>query len=258
LTVPPTLDPRADAARIRLRVLGSLRIEGASADGSNPPDLVAQPKNLALLVYLVLARPHGFHRRDRLVGLLWGDLDQDHARGSLRKALQRLRQTLGPDVVVSEGAESLVVPKAAVECDAVAFYDALDTGALRQALDLYTGDLLPGFFVPGAADFEDWLEQERANARERVVQAAWKLVERFANDRELTNASQLARRVARLAPTDERMLRRVLTMLARLGDRAGAVEVYRKFAARLQSEYQTTPSRETDDLLAAIQRGDAV
>jgi DNA-binding SARP family transcriptional activator len=143
-------------------------------------------------------------------------------------------------------------------CDAVAFDDAIDHQRLREALDLYRGELLPGFYVPGGDEFARWLDEERAHYNERVVNAAWKLVEVYAKDEELTNASQLARVVARLASTDERMLRRVLTMLVRLGDRAGAIEIYRKFADRLWKEYETKPSLETVRLVEAIQTNAAV
>lgn len=241
---------------IALRVLGTLAIE--SDHGTEAETLTAQPKAMALLAYLVVARPRGFHQRDRLVGLLWPELDQERARTSLRKTLHRLRQALGEDVILSRGAESLAVSFDMLRCDAIAFDEAVAAGALRDVLDLYGGDLLPGFFVPGGGDFEDWLEQERARYREQAVNAAWKLVERLAADKELTNASQLARLVARLAPTDERMLRRVLTMLTRLGDRAGAIAVYRKFADRLWKEYETKPSLETQALVEAIQANTAV
>jgi DNA-binding SARP family transcriptional activator len=239
---------------IRLRVLGSLSIESDVSDDIQ--DLIAQPKAMALFVYLVLARPRGFHQRDRLVGLLWPELDQEHARTSLRKTLHRLRQLLGEDAIISQGSESLAATSELIHCDALAFSDAIDAGALRQALDHYTGELLPSFYVPGGGGFEDWLEQERAYYAERAVGAAWKLVERFASENELTNASQLARRVARLSPTDERMLRRVLTMLARLGDRAGAMEVYTRFVDRLWKDYEAKPSAETLQLIEAI-RNDA-
>ena len=236
---------------IHLRVLGTLAIQ--SDRGPDAEALVAQPKAIALLAYLAIAHPRGFHQRDRLVGLLWPELDQERARTALRKTLHRVRQAVGDDVIESRGAESLGIAWSAVECDAVTFDDAIADGRLREALDLYKGDLLPGFYVPAEGYFEEWLEQERANYRERAVNAAWKLVERFAADRELTNASQLARLVARLASTDERMLRRVLTMLARLGDRAGAMDVYAKFAARLWKEYETRPSEETQRLVESIQ-----
>lgn len=242
---------------IRLRVLGSL-----SLDSTADPvigDLLAQPKAMALLSYLLLARPRGSHQRDRLVGLLWPEVDQEDARASLRKTIHRLRQSLGEEVIVSQGKESVGIAPNAIDCDAIRFSEAVESQSLREALDLYAGDLLPGFFVPDASSaFEDWLEMEREFYRERVVASAWKLVEIFAAQRELTNATQLARLVARLAPSDERMLRRVVTMLARLEDRAGAVAVYTRFAARLWKEFETKPSPETLRLIEAVQRGDAI
>jgi serine/threonine-protein kinase len=244
------------SALIRFRVLGSLSIEGAAPNDA--AELIAQPKCIALLAYLALAKPRGLHRRDRLVGLLWPELDQEHARASLRKTLHRVRQSIGEDAIVSHGAELLGLSPDAIWCDAIQFDEAVHHGSLREALDLYTGELLPGFFVPDAGEFEDWLDLERANYNERAVQCAWKLVERFAADDQLTNASQLARLVARLAPTDERILRRVLTMLARLSDRAGAIAVYGRFADRLWRDYETRPSDETQKLVNAIQRGDAL
>lgn len=228
---------------LKLNVLGTLRVDGSTP--SVVDDLVAQPKALALLLYLVLARPAGFHQRDRLVTLFWPELDQEHARAALRKLLHRLRQAVGEDTIESRGSESISVAPNAVTCDAVEFVEAIESDRLRYALDLYQGELLPGFFSPGGGDFERWLDAERAFYQERAVQCAWELVQRYARESELTNASQLARIVARLAPTDERMLRRVMTMLDKLDDRAGAMDVYSRFVARLRKEYDIEPSPET-------------
>ena len=236
---------------IELRVFGALGLKG---EPQAPLDeLVVQPKTVALLVYLATARPRGWHQRDRLVGLFWPELDQDRARGSLRKTLHRLRQAVGEEVVASGGTESLSIGPGTLWSDAVAFDEAIEHGRLRDALDLYTGEVLPGFFVPETDAFERWLDEERAHYRERAVHAAWRLVERYAGNQEYTNASQLARVVARLASTDERMLRRVLTMLARLGDRAGAIAIFTTFAERLWKDYETRPSPETLKLVDAIQ-----
>ena len=131
----------------------------------------------------------------------------------------------------------------------------MDNGRLREALDLYEGPLLPGFFVPDSGDFESWLEGERARFQSRAVSAAWSLVERYDGNEEFTNATQLARVVARLAPSDERMLRKVLSLLARHGDRAGALEIYSQFVLRLWRDYETRPSQETVRLVESIQSG---
>lgn len=239
---------------LRLRVLGTLQV-----DGDGPADeLLAQPKAVALLAYLALARPRGFHQRDRLVGLFWPELDQERARAALRKLLSRLRALVGDGVLVARGAEAVAVDAAALWCDAVAFEQAVAEGRMGDALDLHGGELLPGFYLPGADAFERWLEEERARSREAAVDVAWALVERHVASAQLTNATRLARRVARLAPTDERVLRRVLTMLARLGDHAGAVRVYADFAERLWRELEVRPSPETQALVARIREGDAL
>lgn len=235
---------------LRLRVFGGLQLY--HQDRGDVPDLVVQPKAAALLIYLALARPRGFHQRDRLVGLFWPDLDQERARTALRKTLHRMRQALDEDIVVSRGNEALSL-SSDVWCDAVAFDASLEAGRLHEALDLYQGELLPGFFVPDSGDFEAWLESERARYRTNAAAAAWSLVERYDSDEEFTNATQMARIVARLAPSDERMLRKVVSLLARHGDRAGAIEIYQSFAQRLWRDYETRPSQETMRLIESIQ-----
>jgi len=69
--------------------------------------VLRRPKLLALLGYLAAARPTGFHRRDTLVALLWPELDNAHARNSLRQAVHALRAALGPDAVVARGEEEV-------------------------------------------------------------------------------------------------------------------------------------------------------
>src|SRR5919205_2295256 len=124
---------------IELRVFGTVSLKGATE--SELSDLVAQPKRLALLAYLALARPRGFHSRDRLLGLLWAELDQEHARGALRKAVHVLRRKLGHDVLRARGDEELGLEWSAIWCDAVAFEEAIAAGRLAAALELYRGEL---------------------------------------------------------------------------------------------------------------------
>src|SRR5439155_14747407 len=47
-------------------------------------------------------------------------------------------------------------------CDVAAFARAIYGGEPGQALDLYRGNLLEGFFISDAPEFERWLEFERA------------------------------------------------------------------------------------------------
>lgn len=63
---------------IRLHTFGALDLR--SAEGRELRGVLAQPKRTALLAYLVLASPRGFHRRDTLLTVFWPEFDQERAR----------------------------------------------------------------------------------------------------------------------------------------------------------------------------------
>ena len=134
---------------IELRLLGRLSLTGA--DGRDVRALLGQPRRLALLAYLAAASPPGFHRRDNLLALFWPELDQEHARAALRQALHVVRDALGADAVTSRGDEEIGLDFAEVSCDVPGFERAHGNGQLEEALDLYRGALLEGFFIFGRA-----------------------------------------------------------------------------------------------------------
>ena len=236
---------------IRLDMLGALSLRGT--DGHELRTILAQPKRLALLAYLAMESARGFQRRDQLFGLLWPDLDQAQARQALRQSLYFLRQTLGATVLINRGAEEIGVSADALSCDALTFADLLRGGHLAEALALYRGDLLAGFYVADASPaFDQWLESTRVGVREQAVAAAWKLAEVQERDHHGTEAAHWARFAARLAPDDERVLRRLLLLLDRTGDRAGAARAYAEFAERLKAEYEVEPSAETRAIMQAM------
>ena len=236
---------------VELRLLGSPDLTGI--DSPAAAALLGQPKRLAVLIYLALATPRGWQRRDRIVGLLWPELDQERARTALRKTVLVLRRALGESAIVSRGDEEIAVAPGALWCDAVEAETAFEAGQYARVVELYRrGDLLPSFFVPGAAGWEDWLERERTALRDRAAAAAWSLAAFYADDGQHTVAARFAKHAAGLAPSDERMLRRVLTLLEQVGDRAGAVHVYDDFVRRLRRDFEVEPSPDTRALLDRI------
>ena len=141
---------------IRLRTLGGVDL--LDSEGHELRALLAQPKRLALLAYLALATPRGFHRRDTLLALLWPEHDTEHARKSLIQSIHILRRHLGQDVIVSRNGDSLGLDWRDVWCDAVSFEDAIEAGRFAEAIELYRGDLLEGFHIANAPDFERWVD----------------------------------------------------------------------------------------------------
>jgi len=235
---------------IELRMLGRLGL--TAADGREVRTLLGQPRRFALLAYLAAATPLGFHRRDSLLVLFWPELDQEHARTALRQALRVLRSALGSGVVVGRGDEDLGLDFGQVWSDVGAFEQAIAAGEPLEAMDLYRGPLLEGFFISDAPDFERWLETARARLQDAASRAARALVEQCESRGNLTTAAHWARRAVALTPHDEALLRRLIALLDRHGDRAGALEAYEAFTLKLAEEYAAEPAAETQALVAAV------
>ena len=160
---------------VRLQTLGTIDLR--DAQGGELRAILVQPRRLALLTCLALTRPVGFLRRDRLLPLFWPETDTERCRRSLNRAVYFLRRSLGESIVLSRGVDEIGLNRDRFWCDAADFETALDEGDSRRALDLYRGDLMPGFFVSSAPGFEEWLEGERARLRVRASEAAGALVD---------------------------------------------------------------------------------
>src|SRR2546427_3298501 len=155
---------------IEFRLLGTLHL--TAREGREVTSLLTRPRRLGLPAYLAAARPRGLHRRDTLLALFWPELDVEHARAALRQALYVLRDSLGALAIVTRGDEEIGLDFNHLWCDVAAFEDAVAAGQLPEALELYRGNLLEGFFIPGAADFERWLETERTRVGQAAAQGA--------------------------------------------------------------------------------------
>ncbi len=236
---------------IQLRTLGAVDLK--DSEGRELRPLLTQPKRLALLAYLALAGSSGLRRRDTVVALFWPELDEEHARGSLRQALRFLRRSLGEGIIVSRGEEEIGVDRGALRCDATAFMEACEGGRHAEALDLYQGAFLDGFFVSEAApELERWVEEERIDLRRCAAASAWSLADRYRVAGDRSGAAALARRAAGFAPEDEGALARLIAFLDDLGDRAGALGAYDEFARRLKQEYDAEPAPETQALIRSV------
>ena len=235
---------------IRFRLLGTIDLR--NADGQVLLPVLAQPKRLAVLAYLAAGSPAGLHRRDTLVALFWPELDQEHARNALSKAIHFLRRALGEGAIISRGSDEVSLGHAAISTDVTEFAAALEGHRFEAALELYRGDLLQSFYVPAAPGFEEWLERERARLRARAAAAARLLSEAYEKGQHYTRAVDSARRALELSGGDERAMRRLIELLDRAGDRAGAIRAYEDFARKLAAELEAEPSPETTALIARV------
>ena len=234
---------------IRLQTLGVLDVRGS--DGRELRTVLAQPKRVALLVYLALATPRGFHRRDTLLALFWPEHDAEHARNALSQAVHFLRRALGAETLVNRNGDELSLAWEHLWCDAIAFEEALDGGRPADALELYRGDLLEGFHISDAApEFERWLDAERARLAGRHAQAVETQAEAREKAGDFAGAVPWWRRLAAHDRYSPRGTLRLMRALARAGDAAAAIRQAQVYENLLRSDLEAEP----DPDVAALAR----
>jgi serine/threonine-protein kinase len=239
---------------LEFQVLGGLDLRAVDRDRDALASILARPKRLALLAYLCLESADGPLRRDTLLPVFWPDSDEAHARAALNQALHVLRSALGPQVVTTRGRDEVGIDFETLRCDAVAFRRALESDARRTALDLYSGELLPGFHI-GESGFDRWLDAERTALRADALDAALALgaSEDAAGDREAALATW--RRALEIAPDSEAAARGLVLALWRSGRRSAALDTYASFADRLAREYGVAPGPGIQTVVDRIRLG---
>ena len=228
---------------MRLLTFGGLALK--STDGSSPR---LRPQRLAILA--VLAAGDRGVSRERMYSIFWPEADEEHARASLRQALYALRQELGADVVESDAA--LTLDRARVGSDIADFRSALASGARSQAAQLATGPFLDGFFLPGAAGFERWVEDERAALAADATRALLGLAREAEAAGDLDAALDWWRRLTRIDPLSGRFALGFLKALAARGDRAGALAFARSHESVVRRELEADPDPEIRRLEAEL------
>ena len=228
---------------VRLQLLGALGLTGD--DGREIRPVLAQPKRFALLAYLALAEPRGFRRRDTLLPLFWPDTAGEPARASLRRSLHFLRSHLGEGVIVTRGEEEVDVATEGLSCDVRTFEAHLAANREAEALALYHGDLLAGFFVSDAApELDEWIDRTRRRYRDAAFTAAERLSEREGAAGRRSTARFWSERALDLQPLSEPALLRMLRLLDLEGDRVEALRRYDDFARRLKADLGVEPGPE--------------
>ncbi len=147
------------------RLLGSCSLHRDGVEAAVP----MQKRRLDLLAMLALARPAGVSR-ERAQAYLWPESTRERSRHALEQLIYATRRTLGENVVLSESGR-LTLDRQVVDSDLWRFSDAVAEERWADATANYTGDLLEGFHVDGASDFEQWVESERQRYRREYQRA---------------------------------------------------------------------------------------
>lgn len=259
-------------SHLALTLLGSFQVY---LNGQPVTDFRSN-KVRALLAYLAIEadRPH---QRARLAGLFWPEWPEVTALTYLRHALNNLhtllddRHTAIPFVQSTRNtlqfnqqsehwvdvAHFLQQSPVHASKDAQALQPAV-VEQLRQAIALYSGPLLPGFFLDGCAEFEEWLLLTRERLHRQGLTILQHLVDYYEGCQDYEQAQQLAWRRVELEPTLEEAHRQVMRYLALTGQRSAALAHYEQCRQVLAKELGVEPATATKLLYQQIHDGTLV
>ena len=234
----------------RLRVLGGFALE--ASPGAVPA--LSKRRAEAVLAVLAVCGELGC-TRERLLALLWPESDEAGARQGLRDALHAIRRALGAGAVPSAG-RVLRLDPAVLTSDALQFAQALGSGRPAEAVRLYAGPLLDGFHVDEAAEFERWLDGERARLAREYGEALRQLATAAEGAGDWSEAQSWWARAVEHDPLNSNLVLQQVRVLAAMGDRAGAIRVAEGHARRLREEFDLEPDREILATIERIRRGE--
>jgi DNA-binding SARP family transcriptional activator len=230
--------------RLELHFLGSPKIVVAGKTSE-----VRRQHALALLAYLALEP--GWHSREQVSAMLWGDADTTQAQQNLRTALAHLRDVLG------EASEVLNATRSKLQLLPEAFWldvrQLQNPDSLDQAAALYRGDFLSGVQLPSAPDFDHWLETLRERLRLQFDALLAGLLSEQRQNGQTSAALETARRRVGLDAFNEPAHRVLIELLLEQGNRAAALEVFKALERQLERELGLSPSPETLQLAQRIQ-----
>lgn len=222
-------------------------------------------KEQELLSYLLINRSRP-HSREMLAALLWGDSPTEKSKKYLRQALWHLQTAPefhagvgGGPVFVVENDWVRLNSEAELWLDVEVFerasalargsagraIEAREVEALEEAVQIYRGDLLEGWY-------QDWCLFER----ERLQNLYFLMLDKLMNHCEMTRDYERGQIYGALILLHDRARERTHRQLMRLyydaGDRTAALRQYGRCAAALREELGVRPDRHTTALYRRI------
>ena len=204
---------------------------------------------VSLLSYLLLNAEKPITRK-QLAFTFWAETSEEQSRTNLRNLFHHLRKAF-PEIslyLTTEGQTLRWKTDIAFELDVTQFRSALakakatreDTVRieyLREAINLYRGELLPGYY-------EDWLLTQREELHQAFLNALEQLAALLEDAHQYEEAIEVVDRSIRSEPLNESTYILAMRLHALNNDRAGALQTYHAYVTVMRRELDMEPSEE--------------
>jgi DNA-binding SARP family transcriptional activator len=215
----------------------------------------------SLVKLLALAPRHRLHR-EHVMDRLWPDMGPDDGANNLHKALYMARRILEPDLpprcassylqlrhdmLLLEAPGGLWIDVEAFEAAAREAHERQTSQAYREALRLYTGDLVP------EDHYEDWVIAHRERLSELRVTLLVELAGVQEHSGDLSAAIETLQQAVASDPVHEEAQGLLMRLLVQAGRRHLALRQYQALRAALQRELEVEPEASLQALYQDIQ-----
>ncbi len=200
-------------------------------------------RRAGVLFRMLLVSPRRSLTQDQIAEALWPDKPVIAVQPLLHQATSALRRALEPDLPrqfpsryleVDGGCVTLRLPPGTwIEHEE--FSDRVRKGDFEEALELYGGVLFPQDL------YADWSVWERERLGQRYLQALLGAAGHALDSGRYREALALARKALAQEPWQEQATRIGMEACLALGDRAGALRLYRALAKRLREDLDIEP-----------------
>lgn len=252
-----------------IRALGGFQV----AANGQPINDFGSNKARALLFYLLML-PERAHSRTTLAELFWPERPTRSAFNNLSQALFMLRRAFErieatPPLIISGRQTIQINPEATADFDVANFNQALATSrqlaqqqvedneawlaALAKTVALYRGELLQGFSLPDAPDFDDWLAMQREHNYLAVLEALQQIFNSYTQRGDLNQTRHYGQQLLLLEPWNEAVHRALIVALIAAGKPHAALRQFELCRKTLADQLGLEPEEATVALIEPLQ-----
>jgi predicted ATPase/DNA-binding SARP family transcriptional activator len=232
---------------LEIKLLGSFQV---TLDG-NPVKFPTRTAE-SLLAYFAL-NPEVAHRRERLAGLLWPEVDESRARSNLRHTLFRLRKALDDEYFSADKVSIRFNPGQNYHLDIdqleIAGDETISSEDLADRVSAYKGELLSGFY-------DEWITLERERFQALFEYRMQDLLDQLTMEGKWREVRKWGEFWIGNGTSPEPAYRALMMAYAGLGDLSGVANIYQRCVDDLRSELSVEPSAETNYLYKRLSRGE--
>lgn len=212
-------------------------------------------KAKSLFCYLTVHREQRFNR-DKLIEIFWPNASFSAGRGSLRTAINFIRETIGDSSVIYEKETYSMNPDWKIWIDCVEFERMLnqaqelvqkgdEQGTIAKcklAHAVYRGDFLPEVY-------DNWTEDRRQFYREKYLGALTRIANYCYMKGDFKNAIDNCGKIIKKDKLQEEAYYLLIQCYLKIRNRKRALNIYKQLCRLLRENFQSEPRQEIKELI---------